>query len=278
MPRSTCAARTGRASSGPAAARCTPPRSSSTPKTGSWPPGRHRRAGRQPPSLAKLGRMAVPGGTHVLSAEQATAVAAVVTSGRRLDVLVGAAGTGKSTTMAGVRAAWEATYGPGRGRARALGGRGGRPRRRRRRAHREHRQMAHREPDGSPEREARLRDYAARLAGAYPSPATRQLQREAAAELAAYRRWALRPGQLVIVDEASMAATPTSTRSPPSPARRERRCCWSATGHSCHRCRPAGRSSSSPTTAATTAHPARRAPVPARMGTRRLPAPAQRQP
>ena len=31
----------------------------------------------------------------------------------RLDVLVGAAGTGKSTTMAGVRAAWEAAYGPG---------------------------------------------------------------------------------------------------------------------------------------------------------------------
>jgi hypothetical protein len=54
------------------------------------------------------------------------------------------------------------------------------------------------------EREARLRDYAARMAGAYPSPATRQLQMRARAELAAYRRRALRPGQLVIIDEASI--------------------------------------------------------------------------
>jgi hypothetical protein len=45
--------------------------------------------------------------------EQQAAVAAVVTSGRVLDVLVGPAGTGKSTAMAGVRAAWEAAYVPG---------------------------------------------------------------------------------------------------------------------------------------------------------------------
>ena len=34
-------------------------------------------------------------------------------SGRVLDVLVGPAGTGKSTTMAGLRAVWEAEHGPG---------------------------------------------------------------------------------------------------------------------------------------------------------------------
>ena len=56
---------------------------------------------------------AVAAGRKVLSAEQAAAVSAVVTSGRRLDLIVGAAGTGKSTTMAGVRAAWEAAHGPG---------------------------------------------------------------------------------------------------------------------------------------------------------------------
>ena len=39
--------------------------------------------------------------------------AAAVASGRRLDLIVGAACTGKSTTMAGVRAAWEAADGPG---------------------------------------------------------------------------------------------------------------------------------------------------------------------
>ena len=37
----------------------------------------------------------------------------IATSGRRLDVLVGPAGTGKSTTMAGLRAAWEAEHGAG---------------------------------------------------------------------------------------------------------------------------------------------------------------------
>ena len=35
----------------------------------------------------------------------------IATSGRRLDVLVGPAGTGKSTAMAGLRAAWEAEHG-----------------------------------------------------------------------------------------------------------------------------------------------------------------------
>jgi conjugative relaxase-like TrwC/TraI family protein len=48
-----------------------------------------------------------------LSADQALAIAQIASSGRWLDVLVGPAGTGKSTTMAGLRAAWEATHGPG---------------------------------------------------------------------------------------------------------------------------------------------------------------------
>lgn len=59
---------------------------------------------------AQLGAPVAPGGRNVLSVEQATAVAAVITSGRRLDVLVGAAGTGKSTAMIVVRAAWEAEH------------------------------------------------------------------------------------------------------------------------------------------------------------------------
>ena len=48
-----------------------------------------------------------------MSTDQALAVEKIATSGRRLDVLVGPAGTGKSTTMAGLRAAWEAEHGPG---------------------------------------------------------------------------------------------------------------------------------------------------------------------
>jgi hypothetical protein len=41
---------------------------------------------------------------HPLSLDQALAVERIATSGRRLDVLVGPAGTGKSTAMAGLRA------------------------------------------------------------------------------------------------------------------------------------------------------------------------------
>ncbi|KQZ88455.1 TrwC relaxase [Phycicoccus sp. Root563] len=156
---------------------------------------------------ARLGRMLVPGKEHVLSAEQVHAVAAVVTSGRRLDVLVGAAGTGKSTAMAGVRAAWEAEHGPGSvvglapsaASAEVLADAVGVPT--------ENTAKWISENQRTPEREQRLQEYAARLSGAYPSVTTRQLQQRAAVARAAYARWTLRPGQLVIIDEASMAAT-----------------------------------------------------------------------
>jgi conjugative relaxase-like TrwC/TraI family protein len=55
----------------------------------------------------------LPGRSYGLSIDQALAVEKIATSGRILDVLVGPAGTGKSTTMAGLRAAWETEHGPG---------------------------------------------------------------------------------------------------------------------------------------------------------------------
>jgi ATP-dependent exoDNAse (exonuclease V) alpha subunit len=157
--------------------------------------------------VARLGRMVAPGKAHVPSAEQATAVAAIVTSGRTLDVLVGAAGTGKSTTMATVRAAWEAQHGrgsvvglaPSAAAAEVLADAVGVPT--------ENTAKWITENQRTPERRKLLEGYAAELAHAYPSVATRQLQQRARAEHAAYRRWSLARGQLVIVDEASMAAT-----------------------------------------------------------------------
>ena len=53
------------------------------------------------------------GGPVTLAADQADAVTAIATSGRRIDVLVGPAGTGKTTTLAALRTAWEAEHGPG---------------------------------------------------------------------------------------------------------------------------------------------------------------------
>ena len=55
----------------------------------------------------------LPGRDIPLSIDQALAVERIATSGRSLDVLVGPAGTGKSTTMAGLRAVWEAEHGAG---------------------------------------------------------------------------------------------------------------------------------------------------------------------
>lgn len=46
-----------------------------------------------------------------LSDEQAHAIVQVTGSGRRLDLLVGPAGAGKTTTMRGLRAAWDRAYG-----------------------------------------------------------------------------------------------------------------------------------------------------------------------
>ena len=123
----------------------------------------------------------------MLSAEQAAAVSAVVTSGRRLDLIVGAAGTGKSTTMAGVRAAWEAAHGPGSviglapsaAAAEVLADAVGVPTENTAKWITEHRRL--------PERRQEIESYAARLARAYPSPATRELQKQAAASSSGIR-------------------------------------------------------------------------------------------
>ena len=50
---------------------------------------------------------------HVLSPDQERAIAKIGVSGRTLDVLVGPAGTGKTTTMSALRRAWEKRHGTG---------------------------------------------------------------------------------------------------------------------------------------------------------------------
>ncbi|MFT4287881.1 ATP-dependent DNA helicase [Nocardioides sp.] len=53
-----------------------------------------------------------PGGP-VLSADQEDAISRIAVSGRALDVLVGPAGSGKTATMSALRRAWEDEHGPG---------------------------------------------------------------------------------------------------------------------------------------------------------------------
>ena len=63
--------------------------------------------------VAEVTEANLPGRDYKLSIDQALAVEKIATSGRVLDVLVGPAGTGKSTAMAGLRAVWEQVHGPG---------------------------------------------------------------------------------------------------------------------------------------------------------------------
>ena len=64
-------------------------------------------------TIATVAEANLPGRDHGLSLDQALAVEKIATSGRVLGVLVGPAGTGKTSTMAVLRTAWEAEHGPG---------------------------------------------------------------------------------------------------------------------------------------------------------------------
>ncbi len=150
----------------------------------------------------------LPGRDHPLSLDQAVAVGQIATSGRSLDVLVGPAGTGKSTTMAGLRAVWEAERGagsvlglaPSAAAAAVLAGELGIDTENTAKWLYEHRQEA--------ERLSRLAALRRELRSAGASERRRlPVRRRIAAAEAEVARWRLRKGQLVIVEEATLAGT-----------------------------------------------------------------------
>jgi conjugative relaxase-like TrwC/TraI family protein len=149
----------------------------------------------------------LPGTDHALSADQSATVQHIVTSGRVVDVLVGAAGTGKSTAMRGAREAWEREHGPGSvvglapsaAAAEVLGDVVG--------IATENTSKWLTEAGRNTFRLAELDGLRAELHRASPSLQTRKLLHRAQTVTAEVQRWTLRPGQLVIVDEASMAGT-----------------------------------------------------------------------
>lgn len=63
--------------------------------------------------ITEIAEQCLPGSDRRLSLDQGLAVEQIAASGRNLDVLVGPAGTGKSTTMAALKAVWEAQHGTG---------------------------------------------------------------------------------------------------------------------------------------------------------------------
>jgi conjugative relaxase-like TrwC/TraI family protein len=159
-------------------------------------------------TLATTNAAPLSGRDHGLSLDQAAAIEQIATSGRSLDVLVGPAGTGKSTTMAGLRFAWEAEHGPGSvlglapsaAAAETLASELGVDTETTAKWLHEHRQEG--------ERLARIAALRSTMRSLAPSARQSSTVRS---ELSALVRevgtWQLRAGQLVIVDEASLAGT-----------------------------------------------------------------------
>jgi conjugative relaxase-like TrwC/TraI family protein len=143
-----------------------------------------------------------------LGTEQAAAIDAIASSGRTLDLLVGPAGTGKTATLAGLRSAWESEFGPGSvvglapsaASADVLSAELGIS------AENTAKWLA--EADREPDRLLEI-DRARAMAGNRDS-----LESAARIEAiaSAINRWRLHPGQLVIIDEASLAGTQTLAR------------------------------------------------------------------
>ena len=159
-------------------------------------------------TVATVTEANLPGKDHALGLDQAVAIEQVATSGRRLDVLVGPAGTGKSTTMAGLRSVWEAEHGhgsvlglaPSAAAAEVLADELGIDTENTAKWLHEHRREA--------ERLARIAQLRRALARSELSPRRRAALRSQLARLEAeVAVWRLRAGQLVIVDEASLAGT-----------------------------------------------------------------------
>ena len=160
-------------------------------------------------TVAAIADRRLPGRTFKLSIDQAHCVVQITTSGRSLDLLVGPAGTGKSTAMAGLRAAWEAEHGagsviglaPSAAAAEVLGEDMGIDTDNLAKWLYEHRQHGQRVRElGELREKARLGAIARRRPGPRLLEGIRQREE-------ALARWTLRAGQLVVVDEASLAST-----------------------------------------------------------------------
>jgi conjugative relaxase-like TrwC/TraI family protein len=148
------------------------------------------------------------GKNHGLTLDQGFAVEQIATSGRHLDVLVGPAGTGKSTTMAGLRAVWEAEHGtgsvlglaPSAAAAEMLATELGTDTETTAKWLHEHRQET--------ERAATIAGLRSRLRSLAPSARSNaSVRTELSSLVRQVATWRLEAGQLVIVDEASLLGT-----------------------------------------------------------------------
>jgi len=160
-------------------------------------------------TLARVTGEAPPGRDVILGADQVAAVIDIATSGRVLDLLSAPAGSGKTTTMATLKVAWESEHRPGSvlglapsaAAAEVLGFELGVDTDNVAKFLYEHRHLRQRGRELDVLRE-KVRERSAR--GLAPTPRQFRAINELEAGLA---KWTLSPGQLIIVDEASLAST-----------------------------------------------------------------------
>lgn len=147
-----------------------------------------------------------------LATDQVAATITVTKSGRRLEALVGPAGTGKTTTMAAIKTAWERDYGRGsvRGLAPSAAAAGELSKALGIACENTAKWLYETTGNGATRRTALLDMLGAKhaaAAGDRPRQAT--IDTAAASLRAEAARWALRRGELLIIDEASLAGTLT---------------------------------------------------------------------
>ncbi len=152
-----------------------------------------------------------------LQGEQVRTAEAVLASGRRLDAVVGPAGTGKTTTMSAVKTLWEAQFGPGTvvglapaaASADVLGQELGLS------TDNVSKWLYESTGPGAAIRAGHYAAAAERYQAACQSPrqdnqarkALERLAQRMSALTAIQSKWQFRPNQLVIIDEASMVST-----------------------------------------------------------------------
>ncbi|MGH9107293.1 MAG: MobF family relaxase [Acidimicrobiales bacterium] len=148
----------------------------------------------------------LPGNTYTLGADQALAVEQVATSGRVADLVVGAAGTGKSVALGALRSAWEAEYGPGSVKGLAPSASAAATLAEELGIATENTAKWLFEAGKEPERMAEATRLRA-LAGELASRASLVVTERAAGLEAEVERWGLHAGDLLVVDEAGLAST-----------------------------------------------------------------------